>query len=69
MEIQAQREEIKKLEDEAAKWQREYYDLRDEVVQLKIELAKALQSIRDQATSAEILTVDSPPPLDTPKRD
>jgi len=53
LEITAQREEIKQLEADVDRWREEHYSLRDRYSVLQTELMLALQSIKDEASSAE----------------
>jgi predicted phage gp36 major capsid-like protein len=53
LEIIAQREEIKQLENDVNRWRNDYYDLRDKHVALQTELTLALQNIRAEAAMAE----------------
>lgn len=68
LEITAQREEIKELEQQVQKWQADYYDLRDKHIKLQTELMIALQKIKDQADEAEEQAkqiANEPPPTPT----
>ena len=62
LEITAQREEIKQLEDDVDKWKNEYYDLRDKYVQIQTELTLALQRIKEEAEKAGIHEPLTDPP-------
>jgi len=55
LEINANRQEIKELEDDVEKWRADYYDLRDKYIQLKTELTLALDKIKDEAVVAQLL--------------
>jgi len=57
LEITAQREEIKQLEEDVDKWRGEYYNLRDKYVELQTELTLALEKIKAH-------TPTEPPPID-----
>jgi len=65
MEITAQREEIKQLEDAANKWREEYFNLKEKYINLQTELTLALANIKHEAEVAdkkvEVLK-DVPPP-------
>lgn len=68
LEITAQREEIKELEQQVQKWQADYYDLRDKHIKLQTELMIALQKIKDEADEAEEQAkriAHEPPPTPT----
>lgn len=52
-EIKRLREEVEKLEDEVDKWRADYYDLRDQYIQVKTELQIALEGIKREAAKAE----------------
>ena len=54
LEITVQREEIKQLEKDVDRWREEYYTLRDKYVALNTELTLALQSIKTEATEAQL---------------
>lgn len=57
LEITANKEEIKQLEADVAKWRDEYYDLRDKYVELQTQLTIAIEKIKKDN--------DKPPPGDT----
>lgn len=65
MEITAQREEIKQLEDAANKWREEYFNLKEKYINLQTELTLALANIKHEAEiaekKAEILQQEPPP--------
>lgn len=42
-------EEIKRLQDEGARWRADYYDLRDEHIRTQTELILALENIKKEA--------------------
>lgn len=48
LEINSQKEEIAKLEQQKDDWQQKYYDLRDEVSRLKTDLEFALRNVQKQ---------------------
>lgn len=53
LEISAQREEIKQLEQDVNKWREEYYSLKEKYFTLQTELTIALQNIKTEASAAE----------------
>jgi chromosome segregation ATPase len=55
LEITANKQEIKELEDDVEKWRADYYDLRDKYIQLQTELTLALQQIKDAAEVARLM--------------
>lgn len=61
LEIASQRDEIKALEEDAAKWREEYYDLRDKYVEVQTQLTIALQKIKDAAEEAASNIPPTPP--------
>jgi predicted nucleic acid-binding Zn-ribbon protein len=46
-EIRGLREELRKVEDELDKWRAKYYELMDEFMSAKVDLAEALRGVRD----------------------
>lgn len=65
MEITAQREEIKQLEDAANKWREEYFNLKEKYINLQTELTLALANIKHEAETAEKkaeILQNQPPP-------
>lgn len=68
LQITAQKEEIKDLEDQVEKWRSDYYALRDKYVQLQTELTLALAKIKAEAEEvgavAESLDNHPPPPVE-----
>lgn len=55
LEITANKQEIKELEDEVEKWRADYYDLRDKYIQLQTELTLALQKIKDESAKQALM--------------
>ena len=53
IEINAQREEIKALEEQVDKWRKDYYDLRDEFAQAKTDYAIQLGDLKRQLESTQ----------------
>ena len=56
LEINAQREEIKVLEDAVSKWREEYYNLRDKYTELQTELTITLQKLKEALAALDKLT-------------
>lgn len=68
MEITAQREEIKQLEDAANKWREEYFNLKEKYINLQTELTLALHKIKAEAETAEkkAEVLEQQPPVTSP---
>lgn len=50
-EVRGLRDELRTVEDELDKWRGKYYELLDEFIKAKGDLAEALRKAQDQATS------------------
>lgn len=57
LEITANKQEIKELEEELDKWKSAYFDLREKQIELQTQLTFALQKIKDESARAEILAI------------
>jgi len=67
MEITAQREEIRQLEEAVEKWRKDYYDLFQKYMSLETDLKLALHNIKSEIEQAQINTeVISSQPPETP---